>query len=286
MSSVVSHNSPIATNPQISSLRISLWGSITLCILGMSAGIYFLLFVRTSSPDLLLPSGWMMLALGLFFIFFSIRRYIQLRSWQCIEHRRFAAAVSEEHLSALVLPVSTQPALPPLMLSLRLKMTHVCFLAMLVLGSITFNLGSLVVQFAQEGQRLDALSFFTAVFFSAIGVLIFVPLFFVRNTIEATNDGLKAENVRKVIRWEEARLFACYHIPSISGRKTVITYELSSQSQVVSWNWILNPQSPLTVWKPLLPADEYHQQIRALCELIVARTGLQLCDLSRPREDE
>jgi hypothetical protein len=129
------------------------------------------------------------------------------------------------------------------------------------------------------------------------GYLVWLGLFFMSQlvfalknykAVQVTNDSLKTEKRKnfakkeKHITCEEAHLFACYKLPSLFlGRKTIVYYELSSPSKIITWTWVLDPQSPLTIWKPQLPIDEYHRQMQALCDLVSARTGLPLHDLSQ-----
>lgn len=105
----------------------------------------------------------------------------------------------------------------------------------------------------------------------------------VRSKVEATPYGLtwKQSIQTKSIAWQEARLFACYRVPSLYlGRKMIETYELSGPNQVVQWMRVVDVRPPFAVWQPVLSMDEYQGQMQALCELITARTGLQLYDLS------
>jgi RHS repeat-associated protein len=72
----------------------------------------------------------------------------------------------------------------------------------------------------------------------------------------------------------------------VPGDRTTVIYELSSASHVVTWRWIHNPRSPLTFWRPFLPPDEYHQQIQALCDLVIEKTGLQVYTIDHLIEEE
>ncbi len=122
-----------------------------------------------------------------------------------------------------------------------------------------------------------------------ISVSILISLLRQHQTIHITPDGLRVEErtslimkSEKFIAWQEAQLFACYRIPSlIFGRKAIVSYELSSSRMVVTWRWIVDSQSLLADWKPLLSTNEYHHQMQALVDLITARTGLELHDLSQ-----
>jgi hypothetical protein len=89
--------------------------------------------------------------------------------------------------------------------------------------------------------------------------------------------GIQAKN----ISWRQAQLFACYKVPGFFfGRKTTVFYELSGPSQVVQWTRVFGAHSLFAVWQPVLPMDEYQRQVEELCQLITAKTGLQLHNLS------
>ena len=66
----------------------------------------------------------------------------------------------------------------------------------------------------------------------------------------------------------------------------MITYELSGSSKVVQWTCVMDTHSPLAVWRPLLPMDEYQRQMQELCNLVTRKTGLPLHDLSEEESME
>lgn len=84
--------------------------------------------------------------------------------------------------------------------------------------------------------------------------------------------------------WHEARLFACYYSPNFFSNKTIITYELSSSTQVVTWKWILEDAGWKATAEPTTTFEEHQAQMQALCEIVVAKTGLRLYDLDRGKE--
>jgi hypothetical protein len=143
----------------------------------------------------------------------------------------------------------------------------------LAFGTIfTQNLTVLVIKFPI--MLLAAFLFGGFIFFFRLGL---------RLEVEATQDGLTSVNgfQTKQISWQEARLFASYQTPRLFGRKTMITYELSGSSKVVQWTRVMDTHSPLTIWRPLLPTNEYQRRMQELCELVTAKTGLQLHSLGQ-----
>ncbi|HLG64587.1 MAG TPA: hypothetical protein VKY19_21795 [Ktedonosporobacter sp.] len=276
-------NLPVAANPRIYALRASVLISGSVCAFGMIIGIYLITLSGTSALDLSLASLWAIIMIGLFGGFFAIGRYLQLRSLQDLEPRRLVSAGGDlRWLAPVQLTTPLHSPSVPLVISRRPKRTYICFWSILVLGGLSPSIISLLSLGGYTSPSVKIIFIIFGLALVAGGVL---PFFFIRDTIEATDDGLKAKS-GKVMNWQEARLFACYRIriPIIWGSREIIFYELSSQDQVIFWRWMLNPQSLLSGWKPLLRTDVYHQRMRELCELIVVKTGLQLYDLSQPEE--
>ncbi len=81
--------------------------------------------------------------------------------------------------------------------------------------------------------------------------------------------------------WHEARLFACYPRSDLWHTRVSMVYELSSATDVVSWSWVQRRVPLSNQPLPLVSLAEHHAQVQALCDLVVARTGLPLYDLSK-----
>ncbi|WP_126631454.1 hypothetical protein [Dictyobacter alpinus] len=112
-----------------------------------------------------------------------------------------------------------------------------------------------------------------------IGILIVVI-----RSISARQGGTKIfvteQGVRigkTLIPWHEAELFAIYEIYGQKRSGRAITYELSSATDILRWYAVQRLED---VRQDSAEAvTEYHQQLQALSEIIVARTGLPLSDL-------
>jgi hypothetical protein len=98
---------------------------------------------------------------------------------------------------------------------------------------------------------------FLGIFAGGPLLLVMVSLLRACMTIEATEYGLKlvirGDLVKREehIAWQEARLFASHKLPSLFFGQTKTTiYELSDSRRMVTWKWVNNPQSLLTVWTP------------------------------------
>lgn len=170
------------------------------------------------------------------------------------------------------------------MITERIKRTHIGIFALLTL--LTMVLATLPMIFSPSFWMFSPLFFFVLILALIAFVASFLPFFIARNTINATENGL-SDGYGGFVSWQEARLFACYKLPGLlSGYTSTVIYELSSPSKVVRWNWMRSPQSLLTILETQLSTDVYHQQMQTLCELVMAKTGLPLYDLSQLIEEK
>lgn len=105
-----------------------------------------------------------------------------------------------------------------------------------------------------------------------------------RTHIELSASGIRVyqnTHLDARISWQDARLFACYVAPTVHRTDAELTYELSSGSNLVRWSCAQRAGSPWQMWTAPIPFEEHRAQMRALAELITARTGLTLYDLRR-----
>lgn len=211
----------------------------------------------------------------------------QVRYWQGIERRRFAAVHGDRTLLAAEQP-APNAALVRLPLTITLgyykafvlrMMGGVVLMALLFAGAFTFfTSGSLLF----TSHRL----LFFLVIFSILVVLMLALLFVIlfsglsRQQIEVTEHGLTARYAGRTgrVMWEEARLFALYGALGAQKSGAAITYELSSARDIVRWTWVQR-KTYFSGLKPTLPLDEYNRQMQALLSLVEAKTGLALFDL-------
>ncbi len=231
---------------------------------------------------------WALLIVVPFITFWLMRMSTCLRALQRIERLRFSLT-AERSIETASLPGSAA-FFAPLSITLRIKRTHIGVFAVLLFGLMIPSTINLVVSFMQPGPSFGLSKIFFLLFLLVFGIALltvcFIPFFVVRTTVEVKENGLRTET-RTFIHWHEARLFACYRLPGLVPEdRTTMIYELSSSSRVITWRWIHDPESPLTLWKPLLPPDEYHRQMQALCDLVIEKTGLQLHDLTQALGEE
>jgi hypothetical protein len=266
----------IAANPLLLITRMILIGGTFLLLVAMLLGIVQVFSLMTRHH--LFLWGWALLIGVPLLAFWLMRMSRRLRTLQRIERLRFSLTPERSVNTA---SLSGSPTFfAPFSITLRLKRIHLGVFAALVIGLMIPGTLNLVVQFIQPGSLLGQPEIFSLIFWIGLGliafILCFIPLFLVRTTIETRENGLRTE-AGTFMHWHEARLFARYELPGlVPGDRTTVIYELSSSSTVITWRWIQNPRSPLTFWRPFLPPDEYHQQMQALCDLVIEKTGLQV----------
>jgi hypothetical protein len=214
----------------------------------------------------------------------------QVRYWGRIERRRFAAIRGNQHFLAAEQTAPDTASLPlPVTITLRpykgaiFLTTGIALLLILLLcGSLTLPDSYPLRLF--PGPLLNFLVFFAIVVVFTLVISFAMQLSpLVRQQITVTEGGLASTNGKKVttVPWHEARLFALYVTFGAQKSGAAVTYELSSARDIVRWTWIWRK----TYWvglEPVIPHDEYNQQMQALLSFVVARTGLPLYDL---RED-
>ncbi len=237
----------------------------------------------TSRPG---PFPWYFLFLLLFsllnFGFFSL----QIHYWKRIDAWRFAAALEEKCLLADEQPAPDTEALPiPLAISMsplierRISIGY----GLVAISLFTFDIYMSLALFWPF-----PLPWFRAVLIAmlvgGLFTLCFLLLTLVRSPIEVSQEGIRfrtRERIDTFMPWHEARLFACYPEPGPWNDSPARIYELSSVSHVVSWTWMQRKTPLHFIAGPALPFEKHHAQMRALCSLVTAKTGLPLYDLSK-----
>lgn len=283
---------PIATHPQLVQVRITLWGGISIFLFAIVSGI-----VQTnqflSSLKLPFPDIYTAVQIGCLAGFFVIWRYVAWHFWLRIECRRLAIVAGDKHQITVIQPNSWRSTSPASqVITLCFKKIHIWFWTSLVFFVCLILLGQFLV--LPNRILLDFLPLigFIVLIILITSILVMNQNFLTRYTVEATDNSLEMRcskegehrwNVKNV-QWQDAHLFACYKLPKFLGYETVV-YELSSADNVVFWYWLSKPQALFTLWKPVLPIEEYHYQMQALTALITEKTGLPLYDLSQPLYD-
>lgn len=218
---------------------------------------------------------------------------VLIRKWKHIEALRLAAVLGDQRLLADEQP---HPNLETLQIPVQIVMRpsrrflFVVSLIVIVLATMIFLLSESL------DHLLDPFPWLWFLSLIAVSAIVIGAMFAVqwrhRWLVEATQEGIgsqvrglgMAKSRDALILWPEAHLFACYPKPGLWNNSPVIIYELSSATHVVLWAWVQTKASLKAREEPVVPFEEHHAQIRALCELVAAKTGLPLYDLSRGQE--
>ena len=209
---------------------------------------------------------------------------LQYRYWKRIERRRLAAAEGDHALLAEEQPAPDAAALAlPAAFKMSMSKAQMVFLV------VFLELVTVVIS-VYDWFIIAGIPFWLFLMGVTVPVLLLVPLIFAtsRQVLEVTEVGLRlrasrASGFRGMVRWNEAHLFAVYNAPGVRRSGAVLTYELSSASSIVRWTRILRPNALGLHMDPGMPLAEHNQAMKALCQLIVAQTGLPLYDLRKER---
>ncbi len=278
---------PIAANPQILSMNMTL-------IIGMFLLIVILALLGTFpfswSTNLIqkqpLYYTWLLIGAGLFVVLLLGRVYVRLRMLKRIERRRTAITLEKRYRTAVMdepLSYSALPLIPSIVL--LLKRSFIWFWTIIVLGFVIVSTVNLVLMPTNSTHFTVFLLIYVilliGVFEVVPGIIILILLFRTQRTVQAMDNGLKAER-GKFIPWQEAHIFAHYTLPSLLPGGKILYYELSGSSQIITWILVSNSRSPFVMWKPQLSIDEYHRHMQTLHNLITEKTGLPLINLDQP----
>ncbi|GCE08290.1 hypothetical protein [Dictyobacter aurantiacus] len=204
--------------------------------------------------------------------------------WRRIEQRRFAAASGDHAWDAIEQPTANPAALGlPVTIPMRTHATqNTWHLArIIVMMVIYFVVLSALCAWSSDILIVISRNRFYDFLFACIFLFLLVALLFLwsRSKVSKPNVIVTEQGAQvgsSLVKWEEARLFAMYKNLNASGT----TYELSSVSDIVRWTVFPGSVEKSTEESShTAPADEPSRQVRALNELVVARTGLPLSDL-------
>ncbi len=287
MEQAASNNVPIMKNPEIYRVWVSLWMSTFLLIVVSMLGV-----TLHQQPISLVISQRIFLSIaGSCLAFLIIRLYLRLRLLQFIEHRRQAVA-RENSSNRTFIQSPSQLEIAPSAITLISNRIFVWSSTLcLLIFAIFFLIPPLIRMFMIADMFV---SLYIILFVAGLVIPLFTYAIFsflkTQRTIEITAHGLQIEKrgdptiYKMHIDWDEARFFACYTLPNLLPWEKTRYYELSSSTHVVTWISVPEKRSPFTIWKPVLSAQEYRLQMQALCDVITAKTGLALCDLTHSRD--
>ena len=233
--------------------------------------------------------------LGYVFIgLFSVATGIaQVRFWRKQDQRRQQAANGDQNLIAEQQPPANGTTLSlPVTIVQRTAKGWLIMLAIAIVLLLVFLVAFLVFEILQKPSFTEVIySLLLFVIVPAAFILyVVVPLLRGNQTLTVDEHGVRVRigfGCTHSVGWNEAKLFAIsaiykqpYGITS-EIRQFPTYYELSTEREVVRWRWVRTRN--FIAIEPSLPIAEYDRQMQALLSLIVAKTGLTLCDM-RPRE--
>lgn len=277
----------IAPQPRLalhmSARMLFLLGAIPLFLVAFAAFIFEIINAITTG---LVIISWYILLLPCFWLFNIVFYSMLIRYWKYIEPYRFAAVLGNDRLLADEQPQPDSDALPmPVTIRISPIVERRFFLGYLLL--LTFLITGFI-------SLVSILSLFVSlpwlwVLLIVICVdILFVSLAFlttrIRRSIEVSQDGIRFQASSRgyiFMIWHEARLFACYPEPGPWRNSPTMVYELSSASHVLCWTWTQRKSLFGGLGREYSSFEEYTAQMKALCSLVIAKTGLQLYDLSK-----
>jgi hypothetical protein len=230
------------------------------------------------------------LCMLILYVFLVILSFLQERYWRRIEKLRFAAVKGDRSLLADEQPIPDTLALSlPATIRLRpskwliLQMLGWTVVVVLIIIGAFHLFGSNFATFTPA--NFQAFAAFVALIVALLwGLFVLFILVYKRLEIKIMAQGLSVNHFgsHHTIKWDEVRLFARYSTFSDPRRKRIITYELSSTTNIVYLSWIQSKSFPATI-EPAIRLEEYHRRMRALLSLIAAKTGRPLYDLGGNR---
>ncbi|HXR65761.1 MAG TPA: hypothetical protein VN729_07555 [Ktedonobacteraceae bacterium] len=278
---------PVALQPDLAHIRSTKW--ISAILIGVCL-LYFGMFTFTRlivAPPVSGPWYFFIFALILFGAL-GIPFYLE-HCWKSLEAKRQAAVREDERLLAFEQPAANAEALQvPVTIVSRFSRTMLLVfgLPLTLLAVIAGNGFFLLGDLSRESFSFASLwPWLLAITIAIMGIMAlqFVVLWRQRTTVIVCQDCIQTRrpngHMDLLLYWRDARLFACYRQPYRWSKGWVITYELASSYQVVRWKWV-QKNDPLRIdQQPILSYEEHQAQMRALCSLVAAKTGLPLYDL-------
>lgn len=233
----------------------------------------------------------------------AILYIFSVRTWKRFDQKRQAAAQGDRSLRADEQPVPDAQAVS-LPLTIRMRSNRRLLIAipgvMFVSLVIPFIIG--IVFGSQVHATPPTHPVYVGALFIILGIWVFAMLLIVgtiyavlyikaREQVTLTEYGIMVSGVTSRIQsisWSEARLFAItnpYNFKRLKDRQPLIL-EVANEHAIVRWTW-LRPKSVRSgLAVPVLPPEEYEQQMRDVLSVIAAKAGLPLYDLRKKLSSE
>lgn len=277
----------IKNDPQRMAVRKSMRALIIFSLFMVVLFLVFFFIPSSSGQRVTFPFFY------LFFLFFVVL-ILALSSllFKKVDKRRELALKGEQGMLAAEQPIPNANALPlPLTIELRPAARYYpFFFALIIIGGF---IGGLIAYFSdptrgQTGHHTN-LTLFIIILAGVVAVLIvFVTIFYlilrkqIYYRLQVDEQGIQVtyNRITTRVNWNEARLFT---VNAVKKPRRPKTYELISQDTLVHWMWIPRNVSPLIMFHPTIPQEEYDRQMQGLLEVVAGRTHLPLYDISQSK---
>ena len=226
-----------------------------------------------------------------------------VRTWKRFDHKRQAAAQGDQSLLATEQPVPNAQAISlPLTIRMRSNrrllviMTITLFVSLVIpfIIGLVFGLQAHTTPpthpvYTEIGILLIILGAWALVSLLIVGTMYAILYIKGREQVTLTDYGILVSGITprlQSIPWSEARLFAIAN-PSnfkyFKDRQPMIL-EVTSEHNLVRWTWLPSKSFRSAFAVPVLPPEEYDQQMRGVLSVIAAKTGLPLYDLRKKQD--
>jgi NADH:ubiquinone oxidoreductase subunit 3 (subunit A) len=278
----------IKNDPQRLALRKSARAIIIVSILFIILAVIFYFLPSSSGqrsfnlPFLYLIAMFFFLA-ALALVFYTVKR---------LDKRRSLAVLGDQSMLATEQPVPNVNALPlPISIELRPpNRFYYIWLGAIIVGGLT---GGIIVPFLfhtgnHTGNHsslivlIIVLAILVAVLILMLAILFFILRKQMRYQVHVDEQGISVSYSKITTRvdWNTARLFT---VNAVKKPRRPRVYELANEDTLVRWMWVQRDSTPLFIFRPTIPQEEFDRQMQGLLEVVAGKTHLPLYDISEPR---
>jgi len=215
--------------------------------------------------------------------FYTVKRF---------DKRRALAIQGDQRMLATEQPVPNVNALPlPISIELRPpNRFYYIWLGTIIVGGLT---GGIIVPFLlHTGNHTGShsslivliivLAILVAVLILLLAILFFILRRRMRYQVHVDEQGISVSYSKITTRvdWNTARLFT---VNAVKKPRRPRFYELANEDTLVRWMWVQRDITPLFIFRPTIPQEEFDRQMQGLLEVVAGKTHLSLYDISEPR---
>ena len=278
----------IKNDPQRLALRKSARAIIILSILFIILAVIFS-FIPSSSGQrafnlpLFYLIAMLLILASLALVSYTIKR---------LDKRRALAIQGDQSMLVTEQPVPNVNALPlPISIELRPanRFFYIWLGTIIVVGSIVGIIASFLFHARNNTGNHSSLTLVIIVLAIIVAVLILLLaiLFFIlrrqmRYQIHVDEQGISVSfnKITTRVDWNTARLFT---VNAVKKPRRPRIYELANEDTLVRWMWVQRDITPLNIFRPTIPQEEFDRQMQGLLEVVAGKTHLPLYDISEPR---